>query len=425
MKIALVAHHVSQPAQPQEQHCPDPACAELAAQLLGLGKALAQAGHRVVIYARQDRAGLPETVAIERRLTMRFIKAGPAKPLPACELPAHIGALAEGLSGYWRKSPPDIVHAFGWPGGLAALAATRDNAIPVVASLGSLAATERSSGIPGPQYPGRARLEACVGRAAAALIATTGQEVSDLAKIGIPWAKVTLVPCGTDVATFGPEGPAARRAHRQRLVHLGGLTTDRRLDILVRAMPELPDTELVLAGGPSPGTVDADPAAKRLGKLAASLGVADRVTCTGRLSDKELASLLRSADLIVSVAGHEPVGHDLVAAMACGVPVIAPSAGAYADAVEDGTSGLLVPPGRPELVARRARDLLAMPMRRTAFGIAAADRARSRYPWQRVAAEAVAVYERHALAAQADSEAGVSPRTGRDSARSAASQAAA
>ncbi len=85
--------------------------------------------------------------------------------------------------------------------------------------------------------------------------------------------------------------------------------------------------------------------------------------------------------------------------MACGTPVIAQAVGAYADAVVDGTTGLLLPPGRPEVLVKRLREALAMPMKLTAFGIAAADRARSRYPWERIATETVAAYERCIAAA--------------------------
>ena len=80
--------------------------------------------------------------------------------------------------------------------------------------------------------------------------------------------------------------------------------------------------------------------------------------------------------------------------MACGNPVVATAVGAYADAVVDGTTGLLLPPGRPQMLAKRLRELLATPMKLTGFGIAAADRARSRYPWERIAAETTSAYER-------------------------------
>jgi glycosyltransferase involved in cell wall biosynthesis len=82
-----------------------------------------------------------------------------------------------------------------------------------------------------------------------------------------------------------------------------------------------------------------------------------------------------------------------VQAMACGTPVIATAGGGQVDAVVDGTTGILVPPGRPMLLAQRIRQLLAHPMLLEAFSVAAADRARSRYSWNRIAHETLAVYD--------------------------------
>ena len=80
--------------------------------------------------------------------------------------------------------------------------------------------------------------------------------------------------------------------------------------------------------------------------------------------------------------------------MACGTPVIAPPVGGHMDAVVDGTTGIIVPPDRPALLAQRIRQLLAHPMLIEAYGVAAADRVRSRYSWDRIAGETIAVYDR-------------------------------
>jgi glycosyltransferase involved in cell wall biosynthesis len=80
--------------------------------------------------------------------------------------------------------------------------------------------------------------------------------------------------------------------------------------------------------------------------------------------------------------------------MACGTPVAACAAQGLRDAVLDGTTGVLVPLDRPDMLARRVRLLLASPLRLEAFGIAAADRATARYSWDRISQETVAVYER-------------------------------
>jgi glycosyltransferase involved in cell wall biosynthesis len=69
------------------------------------------------------------------------------------------------------------------------------------------------------------------------------------------------------------------------------------------------------------------------------------------------------------------------------------------DAVVNGTTGILIPPGRPTVLAQRIRQLLAHPILIEAYGVAAADRAKSRYSWDRIADETLAVYEKAAAAA--------------------------
>ena len=120
---------------------------------------------------------------------------------------------------------------------------------------------------------------------------------------------------------------------------------------------------------------------------------------TGKVEHHAMPALLRSADLVLSTCQYEPSGTTSLQAMACGTPVIAPPVGGHADAVVDGTTGILIPPGRPALLAQRIRQLLAHPMLLEAYGVAAADRVRSRYSWDRIAGETLAVYDKAAALA--------------------------
>ena len=96
---------------------------------------------------------------------------------------------------------------------------------------------------------------------------------------------------------------------------------------------------------------------------------------------------------MVNVNQHEASAVTSIQAMACGTPVVAAANGAHLDAVVDGTTGILVEPLRPALLAQKIRALLAHPMQLEAFSVAATDRARSRYSWDRIAHETLAVYD--------------------------------
>lgn len=389
MKIALVARHATPPT-----HAIDPYSADQAAHIDGLSRALAAQGHDVVVYARKDSPELPGRKRLAPRLTAEYIVAGPTAPVPADQLPQYAKDIASHLARRWSKDTPDIVHAFHWTNGLAALGAARECPVPVVVTFGSLGSAERQYRITGENSATRTKMEACIAKTASGVIATTSDEVAELSRLGVPNARVGVVPLGVDTEVFKADGLIAKRKKQTQMLAIGSLAEYRNLDTLLRSLTELPDVELVIAGGPAADDLEADHGYRILAKLAAHLGVANRVRFTGHVRDRDLPALLRSADLVVSAARYEPHSISAIRAMACGVPVVAPAIGIYRDAVTDGTSGTLVPPNRPELLTRRLRDLLANPMRLAAYGIAAADRARSRYAWERVSAEAIVAYER-------------------------------
>ncbi len=390
MNIALVARH----ATPPQSDVLDPHCADQATHVNELCRALAAQGHDVVVYARKDAPELPDRMHIAPRLRAEFIHAGPASTVPPDQLPRYAGDIASYLATRWSTNAPDLVHAFGWTNGLAVLSATRERPLPLVQTFGSLASAQQRLRIVGADPTARVRMESCIARAATSVLASTSDEVAELAKLGVPSARVTLVPAGVDVGLFKPTRYAAKRPSEPTLIAVGSLAEYRGLEILLRCLSELPGAQLVIAGGPSADELEADHGYRILAKLAAQLGISDRVRFTGHVADQDLPALLRSADLLVSAARYEPQGITAIRAMACGIPVVATAVGAYRDAVIDGTTGVLVPPDRPGLLAKRLRDLLAYPMRTAAFGIAAADRAKSRYPWDRIARETVAAYER-------------------------------
>jgi D-inositol-3-phosphate glycosyltransferase len=161
---------------------------------------------------------------------------------------------------------------------------------------------------------------------------------------------------------------------------------------VVRALPEIPEAELIIVGGPARPMLRQDPECCDLARLAGHLGVADRVKFAGQVSQDDMPALLRSADLMIDVSWYEPFGMASLESMACGTPVIASAIGGHLDTVVDGTTGLLVTPGQPKALARRIRKLLANPMLLEGFGIASADRAQARYNWERIGRETIALY---------------------------------
>lgn len=231
------------------------------------------------------------------------------------------------------------------------------------------------------------------------MLASSSEEMSELARLSVPRSLVTMVPCGVDITRFSPQGPVAARGGRPRLLAPRSVADRQYLGDIMHALADVPDAELLITGGPPAGQLpeaEADgaaEAAEELARLATRLGVRHRVTFTGQVSPANLPALLRSADLLVSVAPYEPTSMAAIQAMACGTPVVAAAVGSHQDAVLDGITGVLVPPARPDLLARALRQLIAAPLRITAYGIAAADRASARYSWDRIGRETLRAYE--------------------------------
>jgi D-inositol-3-phosphate glycosyltransferase len=389
MKIALVAHHTSLPdapgAAPGHEH----------ARLGELSRRLADNGHRVTVYTQRS-ASVPPGPRLAD--DVRVEQLGQAGKRHAAgderDLLARVPTFSAALSGRLSHDRPDVVHAVRWTSGLAALAAARGLGIPVVQSFQSLGIAERRAHvIPLTAGTERIRLEPAIGRSVTAVLAGSTGEETDLTRLGVPRRAIRVVPDGVDLAEFTPEGPVADRGGRPRLVTVTDLRPEDGLDTLLRALAQVPGAELIVAGGPGRGAPRGHPEHVRLSALARSLAVGDRVRFTGRIQPGALPPLLRSADLYVSACEYEPSASPSLQAMACGTPVVASAIGGHVDAVLDGITGVLVPPARPGLLAQRIRQLLGHPMMLAAYSVAAADRARSRYSWERIAQETVSVYD--------------------------------
>jgi glycosyltransferase involved in cell wall biosynthesis len=367
-----------------------------------LSRALARIGHDLTVYTRRDDPDLPDRVDLGDGATVEHLTAGPPQSLPKDELLPHMRDLGTELARRLAADPPDTVHAHFWMSGLAALAAVRGTGIPVLQTFHALGVTKRRhQGRRDTSPSARIRLERALARDVAHVIATSNDETAELVRLGAARSSLTVVPCGVDVDQFTPDGPGAGRTERPRLVSVGRLVPRKGFDTVIAALAAVPDAELLIAGGPAPGGLADDSEAGRLAAHAERFGVADRVRLLGAVPRPDMPALLRSADLVVCAPWYEPFGIVPLEAMACGVPVVATAVGGIVDTVVDGSTGALVPPRRPELLAAAIRQLLAEPFWREAYGMAGVDRARSRYGWDRIAADTLAVYDR-VLAGDAD-----------------------
>ena len=223
---------------------------------------------------------------------------------------------------------------------------------------------------------------------AATVVVSAGSYAEDEARrlMGDALAPVVQVPPGVDVERFVPLDPRRRGAVRARfglpatgpiVTSVGRLVPRKGLDVLIdaaaRCTTTIPDLTLVIAGGGRD--------AARLRRRAVHARA--RVHFLGRIDEGAKVDLLGVSDVFAQPcrsrwAGLEQEGFGIVflEAAACGVPQVAGRSGGSFEAVEDGSTGLVVDrPGDAASVASALSGLLGDAERRVAMGAAARVRA--------------------------------------------------
>lgn len=358
------------------------------ARLCELSAALARLGHDVTVMVRRDDPALPDLLEGTDGIRIMCLTAGPPEPMTEGEAAQYMGAFARALDSRWAADRPDVIHAHCAASGIATQLVARRLDLPVVQTFG----TRDAHGVHESEMRDRLRLEAVVARNATKVVATCSDDVSHIVRMGVSRSRVTVVPCGVNVDRFSPEGPIAPRSERHRIVGIGRCCRGAGFDVLVRALPHMPDVELVLAGIGSSDRESEDELG-RLRDMAGQAGVADRLLVRESLAPADLPELIRSADVVVCTPMYDSLGATALAAMACGVPVVATAVGAMVDSVVHDVTGWLVPPNQPVDVGRAVNHLIRDEFLRKSFGAAGRDRVRVRYSWDRIAFDTARIYD--------------------------------
>lgn len=358
---------------------PEQLCAALAAQ-----------GHDATVYLR--RAGRRSIqAATEGNYRCLSIPVGPRKAASSVDVAPYMGDWAARLERAWSREQPDVVHAYGWLGGLTAQLAARRRRIPVVQTFLGLAATRGRADAE--DNAGRRRVEPLLARSAAWVTGESSDDVDALARLRHSRTRVSALTCGVDAKRYAPPGPAVSRNGLQRVVCvIPNPLWCNGIDIAIRALPKVSGAELVIVEHDATNAGHND-ARARLQRLAVELGVADRVRFAGTVADGELPSLIRSANVAVSTPREPPRAAAVLQAMATGMAVVAAAVGVLADVVLDDITGLIVQPENPIAVAAALRRLLAQSFQCESMGAAGRNRAMSRFAWERIALDALNIYE--------------------------------
>jgi glycosyltransferase involved in cell wall biosynthesis len=223
------------------------------------------------------------------------------------------------------------------------------------------------------------------------LVANTEDIADWIVGQGWPAGKVSCIPnfaAAPPVAAPADRASLATPRDAPLLLAMGRLHENKAHDVSLRALADLPDAFLWIAG--------VGPLEAKLKGMAEALGVAQRVRFLGWRTDA--AALYRTADVCVFPSRFEPLGNVVIQAWAHGLPVVAAASQGPSALIRDGEDGRLVPVDDAGALAAGVRDLLADPSLRTRFAAAGARRVADEFSEAAVVAQWRALFADHGAA---------------------------
>lgn len=360
-----------------------------------LATALARAGVECDVYTRAEGPSQDAVVHVEPGFRVHHVPAGPLAPVAKEDLEPLVDEFGEGVFTRIRQGyEPQAFHANYWLSGMAGHALKHRLDLPLVSTFHTLARV-KAEGDVAPHR--RAAAEALVMGCSDAVLASCSVEAQQIAALyGTDTDRIEIVAPGVDHAFFSPgHRPQARRALGIRedapvLLFVGRIQPLKGLDVAVHALARLAEAMLVVVGGPSGPQGSAE--IERVHKVAADLGVADRILWVPPQPHELLSTFYRAADVCLVPSRSESFGLVALEAAACGTPVVAAAVGGLRTLVDHGRTGFLVDGRDPDAFAAYAGELLDAPLLAAEFSAAAAERAR-RYTWREAAARLRRLYE--------------------------------
>jgi glycosyltransferase involved in cell wall biosynthesis len=201
---------------------------------------------------------------------------------------------------------------------------------------------------------------------------------------GVKRENLAMVANGIDTELFSPDANVPRDENELLCVARAS-DPNKGVRVLLEALALLPkEIHATLVDDAKSDALD----------WAKKLGVADRLSVTGRLETPDLVRLYRRAALVVVPSRYEGFGLPAAEAMACATPVVATRAGALPEVVATGGGGVLTPVDDVPALAKEIAALLGAPSWRRELGVRGRSGVVAAYGWPAIAARTADEYAR-------------------------------
>ncbi len=293
------------------------------------------------------------------------------------------------------RDPVDahVVHAHTWYASLPGLLIRTLHQVPLVVTLHSLEPLRPwKADQLGTGYLASTEVEQRAVETADRVIAVSEAMRRDVLRLfAVDPARVVVLHNGVDPERYRrtPDRSAlARRGIREPYVlFVGRISEQKGIFDLLRAAQSLPDQVQLVLCAASPDTPEIEARLRRAAQDHPRVRWIDEM-----VSVPEVVQLYSHAAVFVCPSIYEPFGVINLEAMACEAPLVASAVGGIIEVVEDGETGLLVPPGRPEELARAIVALLDDTPRARAMGAAGRRRVEALFTWDRIAESTERLY---------------------------------
>ncbi len=209
--------------------------------------------------------------------------------------------------------------------------------------------------------------------------------------------RIRVIRNGIDTSEYAPDAgvDVLERSgidpSRPYVIFVGRITRQKGLPVLLRAADQLdPAAQLVLCAGQA----DTPELLAEVTDLVNGLREKRSavVWIPEMLPKRDVIQLLSHATVFAIPSLYEPLGIVNLEAMACGTAVAGSRVGGIPEVVDDGRTGILVPPDDPAELAGALNTLVRDPALAEAMGLAGRERAVAEFGWTAVAGQTVALY---------------------------------